>query len=527
MTTDEARQAYDAREWQRAHDLYASEPYLDATDLDRFAIATMLLAEMDEYFAVRERAYNQAIEEGDLVEAAGAALWIGMQRLTMGDPGRGMGWMARAADLVEQDGSDSIPAGVLLMGQAFGAVATGDFDGALALTAQAIAAGRRLRAPDLLALALHQEGQFLLHAGRVDAGVARLDEAMLALTAGDLSPMVTGIIFCGSIEGLWSVHELWRAQQWTAAMTEWCDAQPDLRNFTSECKVRRAELKHLHGAWDDAWAELAGVSPSDVDLWAAGAAACLRGNLDRLQGRYDSAQENFSEAARLGFDPQPGLALLRLAQGSIQAAAAMARRCLAEAEGDAKRVEVLFAAVEILLAAGESQPAADAVAELVGIATRRPISIVTTTSAHADAALHLASGRADVALRSARTALRGWLEMNAPYQEARARLLVADACQVLGDGESAKVDREAARRILIELAAAPDLARLDGEQDVLSPRELEVLRMLATGATNRAIAEKLVLSERTVDRHVSNIFSKLGVSTRAAATAYAFERELV
>jgi DNA-binding NarL/FixJ family response regulator len=516
----EARSAYDARAWSRAYELFAATDTLDADDLDRYAVAAMLLGRMDEYYAIRERAYEQLLAQRDLLGAAGAALWSGMQRMVSGDVVVGGGWLARAARLIEEDGADSVPGGFLRLSQAFAAE---DLEQAVAISNDAVAAGRRLGNKDLVGLALHQQGLLLLEGGHTAGGLAKLDEAMVELTSGSLSPMVTGIVYCGAIAGCWTVYELRRAEEWTAAMTRWCDSQPDLGNFTGECKVRRAELKQLRGAWTDARADLARVSTADVDRWAAGCAAYVRGDLDRLQGHFADAEECFTEASRLGYDPQPGLALLRLQQGSVQAAAAMIRRCLSESQDDGKRVEVLFAATEILVASGELEAAAAAADGLTTLADKCHSTIVQALQEQAQAMVRLRQSP-DAALTPARAALRRWIELRAPYQEARTRLLIADACRALGDTESADRETVAARQTLHELGAVTEARRPDG---LLSPREIEVLRLVATGATNRAIAAQLVLSERTVDRHVSNIFTKLGVSSRSAATAYGFEHKLV
>jgi DNA-binding NarL/FixJ family response regulator len=516
----EARIAYDAHAWAQAYDLFAAAGTLDAEDLDRYAVAAMLVGRMDDYYVIREHAYEQLLAQGDPTGAAAAALWIGMQRMVSGDVVAGGGWLARAGRLIEEDGTDSVPAGFLRMSQAFGAA---DIDEAVAITGEAIAAGSRLGNRDLVGLALHQQGLFLLEAGRTADGLAKLDEAMVELSSGSLSPMVTGIVYCGAIAGCWTVYELGRAEEWTTAMTRWCDAQPELGNFTGECKVRRAELKQLRGAWTDARKDLARVSTADIDVWAAGCAAYVRGDLDRLQGHFADAEECFTEASRLGYDPQPGLALLRLQQGGVQAAAAMIRRCLSESQNEAKRVEILFAATEILLASGDVQAAAKAAGGLTDLAQATRTTIVCALQEQAQAMISLPQ-RPEAALGPARAALRRWVELRAPYQEARTRLLIADACRALGDDESATRETATARQTLERLGAVTDPRRPDG---LLSQREIEVLRLVATGATNRAIAAQLVLSERTVDRHVSNIFTKLGVSTRSAATAYGFEHKLV
>ena len=527
VTHSEADVAYDAREWQRAFELYDGAPDLDARDLDRFAVSAMLVGRMDDYFAIRERAYHQMLDGGDHVEAARAALWIGTQKMVQGEFGAGGGWMSRAARLVAEHDTGSALRGYLMMAEAFGALSEGDLDRAIRMSADASGIGRQQQDPDLISLALHQEGLFLLQAGRTDEGLACLDEAMVALSGGELSPMVTGIIYCGVIAGCWDVYELRRAQEWTAAMTAWCDAQPDLVNFSGECKVRRAELKQLQGSWSEALEELSGVTRADVDPWAAGCAAYVRGDLDRLQGAFEDAEEGFAEAAGLGYEPQPGLALLRLARGSSQAAAAMMRRSLAETTDVGKRVELLFAATEIMLAVGENDEAAKAVEELATLSARNRSPIVTALHQQALAALRIAEETPEAALAPLRSALATWVRTPAPYQEARARGLLATACRALGDRESADRELERAKALYVDLGATPDVARLTGGAGGLSPRELEVLRLVATGATNKAIAAQLVLSERTVDRHVSNLLAKLGVSTRAAATARAFDRQLI
>lgn len=450
MGVVEARAAFGARAWRRAFELFAVVDTLSDEDLDRYAVAAMLVGRMEDYHAIRERAYDQALARGDLLGAAGAALWTGMQRMVSGNVVVGGGWLARAARLVEQDGTDSLPAAFLRMSQAF---ATADLEEAVAITAEAVEAGHRLGSKDLVGMALHQEGLLLIAAGRSAEGLAKLDEAMVELTSGSLSPMVTGIIYCGAIAGCWTVYELRRAEEWTAAMTRWCEAQPELGNFSGECKVRRAELKQLHGAWTDARADLAVVSPAGVDMWAAGCAAYVRGELDRLQGRFDAAEECFTEASRLGFDPQPGLALLRLAEGSVQAAAAMIRRRLAESQDDARRVELYLAATEILLAVGDIESATNAADGLRGLATACRTAVVQASTAQADAMIRLAEGRPDAALTPARSALRGWVELRAPYQEARTRLLIAEACEALGDDESAGRETTAAEEIFAKLGA--------------------------------------------------------------------------
>ena len=292
---------------------------------------------------------------------------------------------------------------------------------------------------------------------------------MLGVASGECSALVEGIIYCGVIAGCWSVYEVTRAQQWTAAMTPWVAAQPDLGTFTGECKVRRAELKQFNGRWPAALDELAEVSLTGPDLWASGRAASVRGNLDRLLGRLDSAEEFFALAAKLGEDPQPGLALLRLARGSVQAAAAMASRSLAETHQPGRRIEVLVAATEILLAVGENEAAEDAAGELRDVAAREPQPDGGRAApARAGGGL-LARGAPAEALPLLREALGTWVRAHARYHEARTRVLLAEACRALGDRESADREVDTARAIFEELGAMPDLARLTGSDGCSVP----------------------------------------------------------
>jgi ATP/maltotriose-dependent transcriptional regulator MalT len=531
---EEARAAYAARSWRLAFEAYAAADQhhadLHPDDLDRYAVTAHLLGRMEEYFTIREREYGARIARDDLLGAARAAGWIGSQRMVMGQVGPGTGWLARAARHVEEDGRDCVEQGYVLLSKSLAAAASGDAERALELLSDSVACARRFGDPDLTALTLHQHGLTLLRAGEVARGLVLLDEAMVSLATSEPSPMVTGIVYCGVIQGCWSVYELRRAGEWTSQMTAWCDAQPDMANFTGECKVRRAELKQLHGSWSEALEELAGVRDLGADLWTAATAAYVRGELDRLQGRFDAAEEAFQITARLGTEPQPGLALLRMARGSREAAAAMVRRAMADA-GAERRVELLVAGTEILLAVDDPDGARGCVEELAKVQHAHASPITRALVDHACAQLDVHLGRPEAALGRLRTALHVFVEMPAPYQEARARVLLAACCRAMGDEESADRELDTARVIFAELGAAPDLARVDARRrttgGILTPRELEVLRLVARGLTNKGIAADLVLSERTVDRHVSNIFVKLGVSTRAAATAYAFERQLV
>jgi DNA-binding CsgD family transcriptional regulator len=452
--------------------------------------------------------------------------------MTAGEIGRGSGWLGRAQRLVERGPDDCVERGYLLLPLAFQREAAGELEGAAASAAEAVAIAERFGDRDLFALAMHMQGHCLVRAGRVSDGLGLLDEAMLAVTGGELSPIVSGIVYCGVILGCQAAYEPRRAQEWTAALTRWCERQPDMVAFSGRCHVHRAEIMQLGGSWADALEEarLAGSRFVETKNPAAGVAYYRQAELLRLQGEFAAAEEAYREASRFGWEPQPGLAQLRLAQGRPGAALTAIRRASAEVTEPLKRAALLPAQVEIALAAGETQEARTACLELRELAERYESAMLDAIVAHAHGAVALAEGDASGALTSLRHAQRIWLELDAPYEVARTRELIAQGCSALGDDEAGTLELAAARELFEGLGAQPDLARVSmrgGSRYGLSERELEVLRLVASGKSNREIASTLVISEHTVARHLQNIYAKLGLSSRAAATAFAFERELV
>ena len=538
---------------ERGRDSYASEAWTDAyeslsaadgsdplrgEDLELLATAAYMIGREADYLAILERAYREHLSTGRQLAAVRCAFWIGVTLVRRGEMGSGGGWLGRAQRLLDQEKDAGVERGYLLIPAVFQQEAGGDFEGAAATAGEAAAIGERFGDSDLFALAAHERGHILIQNGRLQEGLALLDEAMVAATAGELSPIVSGIVYCGVILACQEAHEVGRAREWTAALTRWCERQPDLVAFSGRCLIHRAEILQLQGDWADALreAERAGERSRQGANDAAVGEACYRqGEIHRVLGDASAAEESFRAASRCGREPQPGLALLRLAQGNTDAAEASIRRVMSETAELGKRPGLLPACVEILLAVGDDEAAREACRELEATAEGIDGGALGAMAAQARAAVELAGGNAETALVAARRAAAAWQGLDAPHEAARARVLLSLACHQLGDEDTAALELEFARAAFTKLGAAPDLARVDALAPAsaraaphgLTDRELEVLRHLARGATNKEIAAELVLSVRTVDRHVSNIFTKLGVSSRAAATAYAHEHRLV
>jgi DNA-binding CsgD family transcriptional regulator len=540
---ERGRQLYERHAWSDAYESLTrsdeAKP-LDGDDLDRLALSAALSGRDEGFLSALERAHHAHLDAGRTEGAVRCAFWLGMRLAFQGEPGRASGWFGRAQRVLEREGLDCAERGYMMLPGARQQLVAGEGEAAYAAAAEAAKIGERFGDSDLIALSRMLQGQALLSLGKVEPGLALLDEAMVAVTAGEVSPLVTGVIYCSVIASCQQVYALGRAREWNDALASWCEEQPDA-DFAGYCLVHRAEILQLSGDWGDAIAAARRASerlaPIANRRVTAAAARYQEAEIHRLRGEFDEADEAYREAGRLGREPQPGLALLRLAQGHADTAAAQVRRALEATKEKLQRARLLPAAVEILLAAGELEEARRAGVELAEVARAADIDALRAMAAHAYGAVALAEGDAARALGPLRESHDIWQRVGAPYIAARLRVSVALACRGMGDEEGAALELEGARGVFEELGAAPELSRLDtlskkaiesrARPHGLTPRELQVLRLVAAGKTNKAIASELFLSEKTVDRHVSNIFVKLDVPSRAAATAFAFKHELL
>lgn len=542
----QGREAFAQRKWREAYELLSAadrQSSLEPADLERFATAAYLVGEDAHAATTWTRMHHDLIGQGQVERAARWGFWLSLYMLLAGETAQATGWLARSQRLLKdreeacvEQGYGLVVTGLLEMGRGNTETAGTSFEDAVALA-------ERFGDPDLLALGLLSRGQCLIQSQESAEGVVRLDEAMLAVTAGEVSSVLAGIIYCAVILTCQHIFDLRRAREWTKQLDIWCASQPDLVPYRGQCLVHRSEILQLQGDWPGALAEVtkARAHLAHRSEAVVGRACYQQGELHRLRGEFAQANEMYREAGRSGYEPQPGMSLLRLAEGKPDAAAVLMRSVADSADSvqapgaSLSRAKLLGPYVEILIASGDLVTARAVADELTQIATTIDAPILLATSTQATGAVLLAEGKMKAALALLREAWALWRKLEVPYESARVRVVIGRVCQQLGDLETAHMHFHAARSVFERLGAAPDLVALErltvtrsaGPSGALTDREREVLSLMAAGETNRQIATTLGISEHTVARHVSNIFDKLGVKSRTAASAFAHKHKLL
>ena len=543
------RGAFALRHWTEAYaHLSAADRAvpLGVNDVERLAVAAFLTGRDEVSAELWVRAHQECLRARDVPCAARFAFWIVLDLILKGELARAQGWLARARHLLDESGDDCPECGLLLVLSARFAIHDGRIDDSTEDARRALAVAERFDDPELRVFSLLAVAQVRAAAGNPADAAPLFDEVMVAVTIGEASPIALGVVYCALIGACFQMFDVARAREWTAALTHWCAGEPDLVPFRGLCLVHRVEVLRISGAWTQAIAEAdracawmlltadrlasqALIPPAFT--YPIGAAFYQLAEAQRLRGDMAEAEESYRKASRFGASPDPGLALLRLAQGRPRAAETAIRRLVEQRQSTRTRTATLVACVEIALAVRDVAWAREAAGELAQLASSSGAPYLRAVAAQALGEVLLAEGAARAAFAPLREAWTTWQELEAPYDAARVRVQLGLACRALGDDDAAALELDSARRVFERLDARPDLARVDAlarrREGALTPREVEVIGLVARGESNRAIARRLAISERTVDRHVSNILMKLALPSRSAATGYAYEHGLV
>ena len=513
------------------------EPLVD--ELERQATSAYLSGADDATEALWIRAHNECLRIEDLPRAARCIYWLVLDLFNRREWARGNGWLERGLHLLEPL-NESAERGLLLVLAARNHLRQGDVEAAAQEATHAGELASRFNDPELNVFS--RLARALVHArrGQSREAASLFDEIMIGVTVDDVSPIAVGVVYCAVIEACRQLFDFSRAREWTTALDRWCATQPQIVAFRGKCLVHRSEILRNSGAWSEALTEAeracewSGAHENSF-RYPAGAAFYELAEIHRLRGDETEASEAYRQASEHGQAPEPGLTLLHFAQGKHDLAVAAIRRMLSEQQGSLARAEVLLAAVEVLIAVGDLTTARGAADELARLSEQFEAPAARAFAAHATGAVRLSEGDVAAALGKLREAWTVWQELEVPYFAARVRVLLGQACRQSGDHVAAAFEFEAARQFFQRVSALPDVARVDvlrqppqkTDAHALSTRERQVIELVATGRTNREIARQLSISERTVDRHVSNILLKLNLPTRSAATAYAYQHDLI
>ena len=523
-------------DWRAVHDELAGRELtsLRAVELDRLGESLFWLDRPDDSIAVLGLAFTAHTADGDHAGAAMAAWQLFYDHALVGETALANGWLERARHAVTRS-EDPVVAGFLAVAECDLAAASGALDEAQIHAERALELGRATGHADLTAMALQARGRALVAQGDLAAGITALEEAMVAVVNGELSPLFTGWVYCNALSTCHDLADLGRALEWSDAAMRWCDDLRHGRLYPGVCRLHVVELATLRGTWPTA-AEMAQQACDELsshDPRYAGEAHYLIGELHRLAGDLDLAEEAFTCAHQLGRVPQPGLARVRHAQGRLDAALSGLRLALDTVPpAPLRRTELLVALAEVHLEDADTDAAAAAVEAMAGVVDGVASAYLHAVVIVTEARVLLARGDGMTACHRAGVAVDRFQELGLRYDEARAREIRGRAAQMIGELDTAQLELAAARDTFRRLGAEPDerrVAALLGEapRSPLSRREIEVLRLVARGGTNREIAGELLVSEHTIARHLSNIYTKLGVGSRSAATAWAYEHSLV
>ncbi len=537
---DAAREAYARQRWQQAYEAYhaavedgsedraSGVEALVLEDLIALADAAWWVGRTDESLRLSERAFRLLLADGQEEAAARVALEAGFLWLLRGELTVGSGWMARARRLLAER-EETAAHGLLGYVEVETALGDGDLDRARATAGWIQALADRLEDPTLVAIGLVLEGRILALDGAVAEGLRVIDEAMLPVRAGEVEPSWAGNLYCQVMSLCFGLGDLQRARAWTEATERWCDRQTNAAMFVGICRVHRAQLLHLEGAWDEAEREATTACQdlADMNVEVVAAGRYELGELHRRRGDLEAAEAAYAEAEACGRDPQPGRALLRLAQGNAEAATAALRAALAVRTLPTERAPLLSALVEVAWVGEDRELAVPTADELVAIADRVGTAGLVATARVAAGTAYLVEQEPGRAVPLLRDGVRRWRSLQASFEVAHARLRLAVALDRVGDVEAGTRERHAGEAALEALGVrAADVAARPTPGG-LTPRELEVLTCIARGRSNRATADRLFISERTVERHLSNIYLKLGVASRTEAAAFAFTQGLI
>jgi DNA-binding CsgD family transcriptional regulator len=524
---NQARQAHASQDWTAAasHFDAVAADRLNADDLAAYADALWWLGRVEDNLRLNAAACEAFVADSRPVEAAWTAMLLGIFYLARGDEPQGMGWIGRAGRLLVGIPECPVHGYLLLITEVEGSLAAGRPASALDAARRMQDLGHRLGRPDLMALGLNGEGRALIRSGQVVDGLKLLDEAMVTVLDGQLAPFATGTLYCHTIATCHEVVDIRRMSRWVDLTEDWLATFPAAVAFGSMCRVHRAQLQLLRGEWEAAERNAlqvgAQLDANRVDY--AAEAWYVVAEARRMRG--DSGAANaYDEAHARGRDPQPGRALLRLQAGDAAGAATSVRAAMAAVGPDGlRRAPICAAVVEIAVAAGRLDDAAAAASELVETASTYATSGLQAMASTARGAVLLAQGDAEGALPVLRDAFRRWHELGAAYDAAGTSVRLGEAYRALGDEASAAAEMKRAEATYERLGAG----RLDrGLPDGLTRREWEVLTLVADGHSNRQIGEALHISDRTVARHLTNIFNKIGVTSRTQAARYAIDRAL-